>query len=253
MAGPVVTPAGANVVDPTSFHHPRVQFHAFADATHWRWASAVTLAAALARDLARRPRSRLLLSGGSTPAPVYAALSKAPLDWSRIDIALVDERWLLPDDSDSNAFLVRKSLLQNHAAGARLETLTRVGHGIEEAVSAANQHARHPPGVVVLGMGDDGHTASLFPRMPGLEIALQSPASYVSVDATGCAGAGAWSRRISLTPAGLAPAQDRLLLIRGQHKRALLMDALNGDDPGEFPVRIAFSTPGAPLRIHWCP
>lgn len=249
----VVTTARANVVDLMSFDHPRVQFHSFADATQWSWASAVALSAALTRDLARRPRARLLLSGGSTPAPVYAALSKAPVDWSRIDVALVDERWLLPDDSDSNARLIRNSLLQNHAAGARLETLTRAGRSIEQAVSAANQHARHAPGVVVLGMGEDGHTASLFPRMRGLEVALRSPSSYVAVDATGCAGAGAWSRRISLTPAGLAPAQDRLLLIRGQHKRALLMDVLNGDDPREFPVRIAYTTPGAPLRIHWCP
>lgn len=237
----------------TPLDDARVDFHAFGNATQWTWASAVTLSAALARELERRPRARLLLSGGSTPPPVYAALSKAPLDWSRVDVALVDERWLLPDNPDSNARLVRDSLLQNHAASARFEPMTRAGRGFEEAVTAANLHARQPAGVVVLGMGEDGHTASLFPHMRGLDDALASPSPYVAVDASGCAGAGKWLRRISLTPAGLAPAHDRLLLIRGERKRALLEDILGGDDLRKYPVRMAVSTPGATLRIHWCP
>ena len=78
-------------------------------------------------------------------------------------------------------------------------------------------------------------------------------APYISVDATGCAGAGKFLRRISLTPAGLAPAHTRLLLIRGESKRKLLERVLGGDDPLEYPARIAFLTPGAPLHIHWCP
>jgi len=242
--------------DPTSaqgVHGPRVHFHAHNDATEWSWAASVAIAAALTRDLERRPRARLLLSGGSTPAPVYAALSKAPLAWDRIDVALVDERWLLPDDSDSNARLVREALLQNHAAEARFEAMTRPGRGIEETVTAANMHARQPAGVVVLGMGEDGHTASLFPHMRGLDEALQSESPYVAVNASGCAGAGKWLRRISLTPAGLAPAHARMLLIRGERKRILLDSVLAGDDAREYPVRVAFTTPGPPLHIHWCP
>lgn len=231
-----------------------VQFQAYQDATQWAWAAAVAISSALARDLEQeRKRARLLLSGGSTPGPVYAALSKAPLDWSRVDVALVDERWLLPDDPDSNARLVRESLLHNHAARARFESITRAGRGIDEALSTANMHARHVADVVVLGMGEDGHTASLFPRMRGLDDAFESPHPYVAVDATGCAGAGRWLRRISLTPTGLAPAHTRLLLIRGERKRALFERVLDGDDPAEFPVRIAFITPGATLRVLWCP
>jgi 6-phosphogluconolactonase len=85
------------------------------------------------------------------------------------------------------------------------------------------------------------------------ENALASPRPYVAVDARGCPGAGPWPRRISITPAGIAPAHTRLLLIRGVHKRALLDRVLAGDDPMEFPVRIALQAPGAPLRILWCP
>jgi 6-phosphogluconolactonase len=232
---------------------PRVRMHSYESQTQWTWGAAVAISSVLARDLQEKPRTRLLLSGGSTPSPVYAALSKAPLDWGRVDVALVDERWLLPDDPDSNARLVRQTLLQNNAAKARFETLTRAGRNIEESVNAANLHAQHRPGVIVLGMGDDGHTASLFPGMQGLDHALATKAAYVSVDATGCPGAGKLLRRISLTPAGLAPAHTRLMLIRGESKRKLLDRVLDGDDPHEYPARIAFTTPGPPLHIHWCP
>ncbi|MEN1928252.1 6-phosphogluconolactonase [Luteimonas sp. MJ250] len=230
-----------------------VEFQAFQDSTQWAWAAAVTLAAALRRSLESESRTRLLLSGGRTPGPVYAALARAPLDWDRVDVALVDERWLLPDDPDSNARLVRESLLADHAEAARFESITRPGRSIEEAVTIANMHAAHPAGIVVLGMGEDGHAGSLFPNMTGLADALASPRPYVAVDATGCPGAGPWTRRVSLTPTGLAPAHTRLLLIRGARKRELLDRVLDGDDPMEFPVRMAFLTPGAPLRILWCP
>lgn len=198
-------------------------------------------------------RARLLLSGGTTPGPVYEALARAPLEWSRIDVALVDERWLQPGDPDSNAYLVRNTLLRERAADARFETLTRTGRSIDEAVAAANLHASQAADAVVLGMGDDGHTASLFPGMRGLAQALASPNPYVAVDATGCPGAGPWPRRISLTPAGLAPARMRLLLIRGEAKRERFERAMEGNDPLELPVRMAFTTPGALLRVHWCP
>jgi 6-phosphogluconolactonase len=89
--------------------------------------------------------------------------------------------------------------------------------------------------------------------MRGLADALDSRNAYVAVDATGCAGAGPWSRRISLTPAGLAPAHTRLLLLRGASKRARFEEALAGTDLREMPVRLAFLTPGAALQVYWAP
>lgn len=230
-----------------------MHLHTYDSPTQWAWGAAVALAAALQQTLDDKPRARLLLSGGGTPGPVYSALAKAPLEWNRVDVALVDERWLQPDDQDSNARMVRESLLRHRAAAARLEPLTQRGRSIEEAVAVANIHARTPADVAVLGMGEDGHTASLFPRMMGLEHALSTSAPYVAVDASGCPGAGRWLRRISLTPAGLQSARSRILLIRGAEKRALLDRVAAGDDPLEYPARIALLTPGAPLHVHWCP
>src|SRR3546814_3258973 len=86
--------------------------------------------------------------------------------------------------------------------------------------------------------------------MLGLEQALASPTAYVAVDASGCPGSGQWPRRISLTPAGLEPSRMRLLLIRGEHKRRLFERAMDGTDPLELPIRLAFTTPGARLRVR---
>src|SRR3546814_13414069 len=98
-------------------------------------------------------------------------------------------------------------------------------------------------------MGDDGHTASLFPGMLGLEQALASPTAYVAVDASGCPGSGQWPRRISLTPAGLEPSRMRLPLIRGEHQRRLFDPALDGTDPPELPHRLPLTPPRARLPV----
>lgn len=232
---------------------PTLVFHDHPDPDAWTSRIIDVVSTAL-RDRLDQPaaRARLLVSGGSTPAPVFRALSQVPLDWSRIDIGLVDERWLPPGDPNSNGRLVADNLLCNQASVARFEPLVRADGVIEAAVHDANLHARNPADIVLLGMGDDGHTASLFPRMRGLDDAIASTQAYVSVDAEGCPGAGAWPRRISLTPAGLAPARTRLLLIRGRDKRDLLERVARGTDPREYPVRIAFTTPGAVLHVHWC-
>ncbi|MDB6163623.1 MAG: pgl [Xanthomonadaceae bacterium] len=233
---------------------PTLEFHIHSNEDVWKLAVAAIVARALQerRRLTPSARPRLLVSGGSTPAPVFRALSQSTLDWPHVDIALVDERWLPSTDPDSNAHLVREHLLRGAARDARFELLARPNRSIETAVSDANLHAKHPADIVMLGMGDDGHTASLFPRMRDLNRALATPLAYIAVDASGCPGAGPWPRRISLTPAGLAPAGVRMLLIRGQQKRALLERVVKGTDPHEYPVRLAFTTPGAILQVHWC-
>lgn len=230
----------------------QVVFHAHADIAQWTAAAVSGIAAALHDALEKSSRARLLVSGGSTPAPVYRALAKRPLAWPNIDIALVDERWLPVGDPDSNAQLVRETLLVDAAAAANFQPLRLPGRDFADSVIAANQAAQ-PASVVLLGMGPDGHTASLFPHMRGLEQALASTSDYVAVDASGCPGAGPWAQRISLTPAGLAKAGVRVLLVRGEQKRRVIEQALDGANWHELPIRLALHLPGAALQIHWCP
>ncbi len=219
----------------------------------WTWAAAVSIAAELRRELSLRPRARLLLSGGGTPGPVYRAVSQAPLEWARVDVGLVDERWLLPDDPDSNAWLVRRELLRDRAAVAHLEPMTQAGRNIEGAVATANAHARQQATCAVLGMGEDGHTASLFPGAEQLERIFASPRDYVAVDAHGCPGAREWPRRISLTPHGMARIPHRLLLLQGERKRMIFEQAVASGDPQRWPVLVALeSVHGTPLDVHWC-
>ena len=168
-------------------------------------------------------------------------------------MALVDEYWLLPDDPDSHARFIRANLLHHHAAAARFEPLTEAGRRLEDAVAIANAHAQQSTNVLVLGMGGDGHTASLFAGALDLGRALASRQPYVAIDsAAGPAGAPS-RKRISLTPAGFARARSRVLVIRGDEKRAALNRALACGSQTLWPILAAINIDnGAPLHVHWC-
>lgn len=241
----------------------RIEWHASADEASWIAASTHAIAKAIGEAASAKRFVHLLLSGGSTPAPVYRALSERTLDWPRVTIGLVDDRDVDPDADGSNARLVRETLLQSAAAAARFEPLRGTGRSLQDAVRAANDrfvvgtsatHERaNEVGLAVLGMGDDGHTASLFPGATNLPAALMSRKPYALIDATGCPVAGAFAHRISLTPTGLGYARKRILLIRGSVKQRVLETALQGGPASEMPIRCAIDLPGAPLQVHWCP
>lgn len=240
---------------PLSEHVPEpsgaCELHVHRDTHVWTWAAAVAISGELRRDLLRRPRARLLVSGPGVGIPVYAALARAPLDWSRVDIGLADERWLLPDDPDSVVASVRVHLVRDRAAVARLESITAPGRRLEESVAVANAHAQLRPGVAVLGMGDDGHVAGLFADSPDYARVRASKQAYGSLDASFSLGAAPWSRRITSTPAGIARAGVAVLLLRGSRQRELFETGMAA--PPARSVVAALREAGARLQVHWAP
>lgn len=250
MGIPGRLPLTEHVADPTG----AVRLHVHRDAHVWTWAAAVAIAADLRRDLQLRERSRLLVSADAVAVPVYEALARAPLDWERVDVGLTDERWLRPDDPDSHAMAIRRALRRDHAARARFETLTEAGRRIEDAVATANAHAQQPAQVAVLTLGDDGRIAGLFPQSMDYARAVASRQAYVAMDASMRPDEAPWARRISLTPAGLARVQSRLLLLRGDAQRRLLDAAMQpeGEAAADAPLRL-LQQAGSPLQVHWTP
>lgn len=138
-------------------------------------ALADNIADRLQQAVSTRGAASLLVSGGRSPIELFKALSSRDLPWDRVWIALVDERWVAPDHADSNEALVRQYLLQGRAAAARFIGMKNSAPTPEAgAADCSRQLAEIPEpfDVVVLGMGDDGHTASLFPGADELPLGL---------------------------------------------------------------------------------
>ena len=237
---------------PTPFQSDPVEFIAHREADGGIEAVAADMAKILNTDIAEHGRARMLLSGGTTPAPVYQALAELDVHWDRVEVSLADERWLSPQDRDSYAHLVRESFLQR-AEGAHFDPLVRIGKPLPECVYTANLQAQYslPPSVVALGMGNVGHTCSLFPGSRDLQRALESTLPYAALDATGCPGSNQWPLRITLTPHGLRACRQRLLLLRGKQKLEVLQHALDSNDVQQYPILAAIDQPGPRLRVHW--
>ncbi|MBW4708866.1 6-phosphogluconolactonase [Roseobacter sp. YSTF-M11] len=178
----------------------------------------------LRKCLLRHEFASFAVPGGTTPGPVFDAMSSVEIDWSRVHVMLTDERWVPEDHARSNAGLVKSRLLTGHAANARFISFYRDGMTAQAAapdVSAALA-GEMPISVLLLGMGADMHTASLFPRAPGLKEAMARDAPLL------CAVSppDQPEERVSLSAQALDGAMDKHLVIFGDDKRAALERAM---------------------------
>ena len=211
------------------------------------------LAANLRTAIAARGLASLVVSGGKSPIKLFELLRVETLDWSRVCIALADERWVDPTDPESNEKLVRDYLLKESAATARFIGLKNAAPTPDlGAVSAWETFARvpRPFDAVVLGMGDDGHTASLFPRSPNLASAL-NPAAVA-----GCVGMRspvAPHPRLSLNLSALLDSRRIVLPLNGAQKWKTYC-AASGDGPAEeMPIRCVLRQRHTPVEVMWAP
>lgn len=219
-----------------------------------------TLAKELAESVADRIRSAIAtrgeasiaVSGGSTPGKFFQALGKTrDIDWSKVTVTLVDERWV-PETSDrSNALLVNEKMLQGPAAIARFFPLYSGGEVPDEAAVAKTNalmvELPKPFAAVILGMGNDGHTASFFPGGDTLDQALTDKGPTLALEAP-----GAGEPRITFTLPRLLETDALYLHIEGDEKAAVLDKALADGPVAEMPVRAVLRS-GAPLTVYWCP
>lgn len=202
------------------------------------------LTAQLAETLRSNDRATLCVPGGTTPGPVFDVLSEQSLDWDRVAVVLNDERWVDEGSPRSNTALLRKRLLISKASSATLIPLFKAEHSAEEAMDelSAGLHAHLPISVLLLGMGADMHTASLFPGADNLLAALAAdapPLMPMRAD-------GAGEPRITLTAPALNSAMHKHVVITGAEKRAALERARHLP-PEQAPIRAVLD--GA--TIHW--
>lgn len=214
-------------------------------------ALADTVADVLRGRLGEAERASLVVSGGSTPVPFFHALSVKDLDWRRVDVVLADERWVDEEDPASNTRLVREHLLTGPAASARFVPLKLDGQAPVDAlyeVSAGLAVLELPLDVLILGMGNDGHTASLFPDAPEIARAMNGRSGEQVVAMTPPSQP---HERISLSRSLLETARFTALHLKGQDKLVTLQRALSEpENVLDMPVR-AFLKPG--LTIFWSP
>lgn len=220
----------------------------------------LSLADQLARDVASkldaaikaRGKATVAVSGGGTPKMMFAVLAEQEIDWSKVTITLVDERWVDTDSDRSNARLVGDHLLHHEAHTATFLPLFDRAHKGDVDAALADVGARVdalglPFDVVILGMGPDGHTASFFPGGDNLAAATD-PDGTQTVISMRAGGAG--EPRITLTLPKVLDTRTLILHIEGNDKKDVLAKAEAGED---LPIRTVLTQNKVPVDVYWAP
>ena len=204
----------------------------------------------LGEALIQDGHASIVVSGGRTPKGFFQRLSQENLDWSNITVSLADERWVEPNHCDSNEKLVKENLLINNASGAKFLPLknnaaTAMG-GIKELESQlANVEAFT---VVILGMGDDGHTASLFPGSETLGLGLDLSSGKQCIAVTPL---DAQHERMSMTLPRLLRSKQIIIHLCGEGKKRVLDQVNSGHDSFELPIRAVLQQSHTPVSVYW--
>jgi len=231
------------------------------EAEWWEYDNAEEMAEAVAGDvgfivesaLDARGAALLALPGGKTPRPVFDKLARAKLDWKRVTIIPTDDRLVPMDDERSNVRAIAKAFLPS---GARVIPIAAdiADHRLAgNSADARLQDLPWPPDLAWLGIGDDGHVASIFAG-PDLQDALEAPKARRAVGVMPePMPEDAPVPRVTLTRAAILSARTILFTVRGQARRDLLEQAIADGQSSKLPVGRVVAEAEQPIDIHWCP
>lgn len=231
---------------------PKPELHRFADGAGLLSNLRAGVSTTLREALAARGHASLLVSGGRTPAALFDQLSREHLDWSKVGIGLVDERCVPPESADSNENLVRSRLLQHQAVAANFIPMMNTDPAATRAARAWQrlQALARPFDLVLLGMGDDGHTASWFPGSAALAMALDPQQSPGCLQVTPL---NAPHERLTVNFSALVQARRLIVLINGDTKWRVYETALAAGATQDMPVRAVLRQQEVPVDVYWSP
>jgi 6-phosphogluconolactonase len=237
-----------------------LQEHTFSESSAMMEALRSALCSQLQHDLQHNEQVSLFLSGGSTPIPLYQKLAATSLPWQRVKVALVDERFVLVTDESSNEKLLRETLLREQAALVGFTGMSVAAFNEQRDLSTTVQLCNenyaqlpHPYSAAVLGMGADGHTASLFPHAEGVEQAFTIQRHCVGIRAQRSLITGTATERISMTPWALLQCQRLYLLFTGNEKKTIYERAKITSDQRSLPIAFFLQQKKIPVEVFWCP
>lgn len=216
-------------------------------------ALATAVAALLRQGLAAREQASLVVSGGTTPGPFFIKLRQKDLAWERVVITLADERWLAPEYEASNERLVRALLLRDRASQASfipLKNRAATAMAGEEECCRALARIPRPFDVIVLGMGLDGHTASLLPGSARLAKALDPD---IGQDCLAIPPIPGQHERMTLTLPTLLHARQLFLHCTGRKKKQVMFQAMADGPVAALPIRAILRQQQTPVHIYWSP
>lgn len=223
----------------------------FAVREHASIAAANWIASSLATRLQSDSSASLVVTGGSSPSRCYETLADTELAWNHVHVLLSDERWVPESDKDSNERMVRQTLLVKRAAGANLLSFYNKNNSIEkqcEVISSQMNGLPMPFASTLLGMGGDGHIASLFADSPEFEDGIDTSSGKRVIAVSTPASP---HPRISLTLSALLQSDEIVLLFFGHDKREVYEQAKL--DPEAYPVSRLLHQQHVPVHVFWAP
>lgn len=212
-----------------------IHLNQFSNSSELAQSLAHKIATNLKDAISKNGKASLIVSGGSTPKIVFETLKNIDLGWKSVTVGLCDERWVESTHKDSNEKFIKETLLQSFASKAKFVGMHQTKYQANEAQEICSQNIKNQFDnfdVLILGMGNDGHTASLFPNNPKLNEAYQTQNLCIAIKPS-----TAPHERMSLTLSAILTASNIYLHFEGDEKQKVFNEALDGENIYDIPIR----------------